>query len=108
MSPLVFEMRQLKKWVELGRLGPEDTNGSLSHNGPAGRQVYMFGCHGDHSVIKRSEAGVDTDVGPLRITAALGYEEIARLTEESAPYEFWLKTDNMREPILVRFRHEEP
>lgn len=101
---LLFEIRMDGRWRELGRLETGDAPGSLSHNGPAGRQVYQFQCHGDYSVLERSLGGADTEVGPMRVVLSDGFERVAILRHGETE-EFWLKTDRMNAPHRVRFTH---
>jgi hypothetical protein len=103
---LVLEVRVAEEWREFSRLGPSALPGSLSHNGPEGRQVYMFRCLGDYSILQRSEAGVDVGRGDLRGVSSLGLEDVARLTMEEPTVDFWLRPDNASEPVRFRFRHQ--
>lgn len=109
MGTLTVEFRARGEWhpVVGPALTPGAPPGSMSHNGPAGRQVYLFGCDGDYSLVLRSRGGVDVEHAGLvrELTALEGFEEVARLTPERPSFECWLKTDRMREPTRVRFRH---
>jgi hypothetical protein len=109
MAALLVEFRHQGEWRQVGpALTPGMRAGSLSHNGPAGRQMYVFGCDGPYSLLLRSTAGLDTAQPTLiRVVSALeGFEEIARLTPEQPAFECWLKIDRMREPTRFRFRHD--
>jgi hypothetical protein len=109
MAPaLVLEVRAEGEWREVNRLGPSAAPGSLSHNGPQGRQVYVFRCLGHQSVLQRSQAGADLAHGDLRVlsSSASGFEDVARLTSEDPTAEFWLRPDNVVEPVRFRFRHQ--
>lgn len=108
MGSLIVEFRAEGQWHRAGPpLSAADQPGSVSHNGPAGRQVYVFECLGDRSVLKRSSLGADREhVGGLvRVVTSLGFEEVARLTPAQPSFECWLQTDRMREPMRFRFRH---
>src|SRR5437660_1423172 len=111
MGILTVEFRAQGEWHRVGpALAPSALPGSMSHNGPAGRQVYVFGCDGGHSLVLRSRGGMDVEhaAGSIRAIKSLeGFEEVARLTPERPSFECWLKTDRMREPTRVRFRHHQ-
>ncbi len=106
--PLIIEVRHYGCWLTPGTpLGSGEPDGSLSHNGPAGRQIYRFGCRGEHSVIERSAAGVDAELegGALRAISSRHFEQVAKLHAGDDPFECFLRTDRMVEPALFRFRH---
>jgi len=104
---LVLEVRGDGEWLEFSRLSPSTRAGSLSHNGPEGRQVYVFRCLGHQSVLQRSKAGTDLMQGDIRaLLPFAGYEEVARLTPEDPVADFWLCPDNVTEPVRFRFRHQ--
>jgi hypothetical protein len=106
---LIVEFRAEGRWHRAGPpLSADDPSGSMSHNGPAGRQVYVFGCDGPYSLVLRSRSGADREhAGGLvrKLTALKGFEQVAELTPEQPSFECWLKTDRMREPMRFRFRH---
>lgn len=104
---LILELRDPKRkaWQEIGRLQAGE-NGSVSHNPQAGkREIYRFRCLGEQSVVERSVAGADVEVGPLRAISTIGFDEVARLNAENPTVEMWLKTDRMPSPQRIRFRH---
>lgn len=106
MSSLIVEFRAKGKWHPVDPpLGPGEA-GSVSHNGPAGRQLYVFQCEGDHSIMRRSSVGIDREDGVLREITSAGFEDVAEIIP-GVPYECFLKTDRMREPMRFRFRHED-
>jgi hypothetical protein len=109
MSQLVLLVRARGEWVQAGwPLKPGEPGGSLSHNGPSGREVYLFECRGDHSVLLRSKAGADVELGAARVIENLdGFEEVARMDAEHPSFECWLRTDRDSETRRYRFRHEE-
>jgi hypothetical protein len=111
VGALIVELRFGGEWHRAGwPLSADDAPGSMSHNGPAGRQVYVFGCDGPYSLVMRSKAGIDSEHagGLVRKLAVLeGFEEVARLTPERPSFECWLQTDRMREPMRFRFRHQQ-
>jgi hypothetical protein len=107
MSPaLILEVRVPEEWREFNRLDPSEPPGSLSHNGPGDRQVYMFRCLGDYSILQRSKSGADFERGDLRAVSSLVFEDVARLTVEQPSVDFWLRPDNVEEPVRFRFRHQ--
>lgn len=112
--PLIVEIRRGGEWRPLGPApeipdGQLDGGATISHNAPAGRQIYWFACHGQHSTIKRSVLGVDQELGPhgmIRMLTTLDLETVVQLDETNPSCEFWIHTDQMREPHRIRFRHE--
>lgn len=92
-------------WTTVGVQDLHALDGTMSHNGPAGREIYRFRCCGSHSEIERSVGGADLEVSVLRRVDSLGYETVARLTPEAPDLEFWLKTDRMPQPARFRFHH---
>jgi hypothetical protein len=105
-SALIVEARVDGEWRAVTRLGPSSPPASVSHNGPAGRQVYVYRCCGDHSVLLRSKAGADVTDGELRVLPSAGLEDVARLTPEAPTTDFWLRFDGADDSLHVRFRHE--
>jgi hypothetical protein len=69
-----------QEWTRGGTLSPGQPEGSISHNWPDGkRDVILFRCHGDYSVIRLSVAGVDYEDGDDRMIMSAGLREVARL-----------------------------
>jgi hypothetical protein len=68
------------KWTALATLMPDDPPGSISQNTLTGRDVIMFRCAGDHSVIERSVLGADMEAGSQRAIVTAGTEVLATLT----------------------------
>ena len=83
MSALRLEVRTPgSEWRQLALLSPGDREGSVSHAPLGGtRDVIMFACHGDHSMIRRSAAGADYETGTARVIATVGMIELARLRD---------------------------
>lgn len=104
MSKLLLDVRANGQWKRMGAVLLGSQSGSLSHNGPAGRQMYLFKCHTDHAVIERSTGGADYEVGYERAIQSIGLEKVARLDAENPDFECWLKTDHSTEPHRMRFR----
>jgi hypothetical protein len=89
-----------------GELRTGDPPGSLSHNPPEGqRQIILFSCHGDHSLIRRSTGGADVELGAGRVVGSLGYEEMAKL-HAGERFECLVLPDKRTRAMRVRFRHE--
>ncbi len=86
---LIFEVRPNPggAWLPIAELGPHDREGSISDNQPGGRDVILFRCDGHRSVIHRSAAGADFDLGsltgrPIRaVIPSGGLDLIAELTD---------------------------
>lgn len=109
MSPLYTEVHiGGNNWHQVGVLNPGDNPGSMSDNRPDGsRQVYLFECSADdsHSLLYRSKAGIDAEIGVVRVMATDGLEEIKCLTKGDKPYSIRVQTDGNPRPTLVRFIH---
>lgn len=94
-----------KGWRRLGELHADGPPGSISHNPTEGpRELIMFSCQGEHSLITRSVAGVDAEIGAARVITSVGTETIARL-EPGKQLELMLRIDNVAMPQRIRFRH---
>jgi hypothetical protein len=103
---LVVEVAIRRGWNQAGLLHAGDPPGSLSHNPPEGqRQIILFSCHGDHSLIRRSTGGADIELGAGRVVGTLGYEEMAKL-RAGEHFECLLLPDKRTRAMRVRFRHE--
>jgi hypothetical protein len=108
MAPLSLETYSpdAKKWLRVGLIGPGAPPGSVSDNRDGRRDVYVFSCASDnsHSVIQRSVAGVDREIGPLRAVTSVGAETV-KVLKTGETYEMEVRTDMGREPRRIRFRH---
>ena len=82
MSGLLYEIgtEATGKWAKLATLTPDDPPGSISQNTLTGRDVIMFRCAGDHSVVERSVLGADMEAGSQRAIVTAGTEVLATLT----------------------------
>lgn len=97
-------------WGLVGKVGPDDPQGSVSNNKPDGsREVYLFDCAFDDSksTIYRSPAGIDWEVGPTRAVASTGRLEIVKELKPGESYELLVKTDKSPEPRRLRFTHKQ-
>ena len=76
------------KWQPVGTVRRIDPPGSLASEGPAGREVYMFGYAAEDGApgVWRSVAGADAEVagGAGRVVAPLGLEQLSDLAEPYA------------------------
>jgi hypothetical protein len=81
VSGLLYEIgtEAAGKWAKLATLTPDDPPGSISQNTPDGRDVIMFYCGGDHSVVERSLGGGDIEVDAMRVVTTAGTERLATL-----------------------------
>jgi hypothetical protein len=82
MSPALLMEVSLggDEWRPGTTLAPGDPEGSISHNWPDGkRDLILFRCCGDYSLIRLSAAGTDFEYGHDRIVTTAGLREIARL-----------------------------
>lgn len=104
--PLYVEIRKPGAWIQVGApLTEGDAPGSISHHAPDGRQIYVFACLGDRSVVRRSIAGLDMEIGMARVISAAGLEDVAVLTPEDPECEIWVSSKRSREPRRMRLRH---
>jgi hypothetical protein len=68
------------RWKPGAVLAPGDPEGSISHNWPDGkRDLILFRCCGDHSLIRLSAAGADFEHGGDRVIVTTGVRAIAQL-----------------------------
>jgi hypothetical protein len=68
------------EWKRAATLAPGEREGSISHNWPDGkRDVILFACHGDHSMIRMPASGADFEDGDARMVITTGLREVARL-----------------------------
>lgn len=69
-------------WVTLAALTPEMPEGSITDTAQGGRDIIMFRCEGDRSVISRSADGIDFEAGQLRavLLPIEGRETLAELS----------------------------
>src|ERR1017187_11016502 len=81
MSGLLYEIgtEATGKWAKLATLTPDDPPGSISQNTLTGRDVIMFRCAGDHSVVERSVLGADMEAGSQRAIVTAGTEGLGPL-----------------------------
>lgn len=78
--PLVMEISPGGRgWRPVAVLNPGDPEGSISNRRADRRDVILFRCEEQRSVVYRSAAGADYVSGVQRIVAALGTEELAAL-----------------------------
>jgi hypothetical protein len=69
-----------REWKPGTALTPGQPEGSISHNWPDGkRDLILFRCCGDHSLIRLSAGGADFECGDDRAIVTTGFREIARL-----------------------------
>ena len=78
--PLLVEVADAHgAWSAVHLIPAGDPDGSISNNQPAGRDIILFRCERDRSVIYRSAAGFDMEVAGGRIVTMLGTEVLAVL-----------------------------
>lgn len=79
--PLLVEVATAEGWLPASVLFPGDPEASMSSNHPRGRDIILFRCEQDRSVISRSTGGADweTGGGTGRAIASLGIAELAVL-----------------------------
>jgi hypothetical protein len=94
-------------WRQAGPIiNPGDPYGSISDNTKNGRDVYYFGVDliEGTAVVKRSEAGIDVDLGGSRRISSIGGVLVASLNP-GEHYEMTIKTDRSPSPLSVKFTH---
>jgi len=60
---------------------------------------------GSKSVIYRSIAGFDTEVGSMRVLTTEGAEVVKELKDGNEPYVLNVRTDKSPEQRCIRFKH---
>jgi hypothetical protein len=70
-------------WTTAGTLSAADREGSITDTtGPGARDIILFRCDGDRSVVCRSAGGIDFEAGPVRAVLPLeGRETLAELRD---------------------------
>ena len=94
-------------WRPAAILRPGDPPGSISSNHAGGRDIFLFRCEPDRSVISRSTGGADFEAadGAIRAVAAAGLAEVAVLGPGES---FDLTVLPDRSPVYtVRWTHKE-
>ena len=67
-------------WKSGATLTPGQPEGSISHNWPDGkRDVLLFRCCGDHSLVRLSAGGADFEDGSDRVVVTAGFRDVVRL-----------------------------
>ncbi len=103
--PLRIEVYKNGKWIKVGELTKHDPPGSFSNISPDGRrEIYIFECFGNKSVIYRSKGGIDREIGSLREIYTFGLERIKELGKGNS-YEMEIGTDKSSERRKIRFVH---
>lgn len=103
MKQVVLEaLRSGTGWGQICGVADVEPPGSLSSDGPGGRQVYLFGWlpSGEGPGVWRSTGGVDVANPSVRVVATTGLERLADLSE--GPYTHDVQRSSGR--IEVRFR----
>jgi hypothetical protein len=90
-------------WRRLGEQGPAGPPGSMSDNGAGRREVLLFCCQGDHSIVARSRRGLDIAQGFAREVYASDADVLARLGPGQS-YER-VVTPDRQVPVRVRWTH---
>jgi hypothetical protein len=105
--PLVMEFHDGRRWRHLTALTAESAEGSISAARPSGtRDMILFRCDGDRSVIRRSTGGYDWEDGLTTVIVPVGgFEEVTVLTAGEC-YELTASTGR-GVPYTVRWRHED-
>jgi hypothetical protein len=103
---LLYEVRPpgTGKWITLGTLSPAADAGSITDMAGGRRDILLFRCEGERSVISRSAGGIDFDAGETRAVAPLeGLETLAELGDGQV-YERDVVSDSGRE-YRARWTH---
>jgi hypothetical protein len=91
-------------WVPIGVVAVGDPPGSMSHNTLDRRDLIVFVCVGDRSVVSRS-LGADMEVGAMRAVFPLGEAEVLASLAAGQTYETDIVTDSGA-AYRVRWTHE--
>ena len=102
---LILKTYLNNEWVEIARLGIGDRKGSISDNTRYGRDIYVFECLGEKSMIYKSKAGFDYEMGEMRDVNSSGFDVIAELSLSKPVYEMSVKTDSSHLNMLITFTH---
>jgi hypothetical protein len=99
-----------RKWFKASpRVEPEHPPASLSNNKPDGtREIILFGCLPDDSktIIWRSKAGIDVEVGKARMVASMpGACEVIKELTRGESFEMDIVTDRGAKR-KIRFTHK--
>jgi hypothetical protein len=92
-------------WVTVGALTPESPEGSITDITGGRRDVLLFRCDGDRSVVSRSAGGFDLEVGPDRVVVPIELEILADLGDGQS-YERDVTSDAGRE-YRARWTHHD-
>lgn len=105
-SALRFECRTdaAGPWLKLGTLTPQVPPGSISHNAAGARDVILFRCCGDYSLVERSLGGADIEEGAARTILTDGTELLATLRDGES-FEMAVTSDGGRS-YTARWTHQ--
>ena len=112
MSPLKVEIsRDGSRWIPVGpELTGNHPSASMSNNKDDGsRELIFFECAKDDSksTIYRSGAGIDMDLGVLRVSEIdVSRLEVIRELLRGESFEMDVRTDRSSEKLRVRFTHK--
>lgn len=106
---LLIEMRkENQEWLRTPSLKQNDPPGSMSNNTETGRDLYLFQCLGDYSVISKSNVGMDAEVnnGKNRLVISNNFSPVSIL-KNGESFVMKMKMDNMSTEIDVMFTHRD-
>lgn len=103
--PLIYEARQGSNgWRKIGMLFSDSPAGSIAHTGAEGeREIIVFTCNGETSIIAISRGGVDQEVGLVREITSIGFDVVATLADGE---EFVMPVKSRHLDYDARWRHE--
>lgn len=80
MGQLRVEVRShTSGWKHTATFRPTDPPGSLSHDHEGQREIIMFSCHGNYSIVEQADGGIDVKEGIARTIYTIGRTELAPL-----------------------------
>jgi len=95
-------------WVTFPPLTVDMPPASVANHHDGRREVIVFYCYGDHSIIEQSRAGVDVEVGALREVRSTDMIQLARLGPgESYEQAVRARPEPDAPSMLVRWSHLE-
>lgn len=93
-------------WTTLGTLTPDTPEGSITDMTDGGRDILLFRCAGDKSVVTRSVGGIDVEAGPDRVVLPLKGREILAELGDGQSYERDVTSGTLRE-YRARWTHRD-
>jgi hypothetical protein len=101
MDEVLMEAQTAQGWTRIGSVSEVEPPGSLSHTGPGGRQVLMFGFYDGAAGVWESQLGFDVENSAVREITTLGLERLSDLAE---PFYLEVVRTGIRMPLRFTLR----